>query len=228
MATTATTVDEVAAGLERLERALPPSDGIKWFTYLYGEVTKAIAGLFDAGDFEAPDFMGRLVVDFGNAFFAVVDGTSPPDHAWQPVFDRRHDRDIAPVQFAIAGLNAHVGYQLPVGLAEQWRSAGLEPGASTPQHRDYDRVNATIGAVEPRAKRHLLTGAVKEVDRIFDGADDVVAVWSVEAARESAWAHGAAVWRLWDEPVLLQPYLDALEHTVGLVSRLLLVPTAVD
>jgi hypothetical protein len=223
----AATVDEVAVGLERVRHELPVTDGIKWFAWLYSDVTTAIAEIYDGGGFEDPEFIGRMVVDFGNAFFAAVETGTPSSHAWQAVWDRRHDDRVAPVQFAIAGLNAHVGYELPNGLAGQWRDAGLTPARSTPAHRDYELIDATIAKVEPVAKHYLLTGAVKELDKVFAGADDIVATWSVMAAREAAWAHAGAIWRLWDERELLDPYLAALDRSVGLVSRLLLVPTAV-
>jgi hypothetical protein len=226
VARVAETVDEVAAELQRVRKELPPTDGIKWFAWLYADVTVAIARIYDRGGFEAPDFIGRMVIDFGSAFLQAVETGRPASRAWQAVWDRRHDERVAPVQFAIAGLNAHVGYELPNGLAGQWREAGLTPGRSTPAHRDYELIDATIAEVEPEAKRYLLTGAVKEVDKVFAGADDLVATWSVLAAREAAWAHGAAIWRLWGEREVLDPYLAALDRSVGLVSRLLLAPTA--
>jgi hypothetical protein len=87
-------------------------------------------------------------------------------------------------------------------------------------------VNATITALEPAAKRYLLTEAEKEVDRVFDGEDDVVAGWSVELARDAAWAHGGVVWRLRDEPLILDPYVDALDRSAWVLAKMLLVPTA--
>lgn len=222
------TVEETGAALERVERGLPPTDGVKWFAWLYADVTRAIAALFDGGQLETPRFMSDLVTRFGSAFLAAVADPAAAAPAWRPLFDRRHDSRVAPLQFAIAGLNAHVGAELPAGLVDEAARLGIDLPNADAEHRDWNRINATIAAVEPKAKHYLLTGAVKQLDRVFKGVDDVAATWSVEAAREAAWAHGRALWGLRDEPFMLDPYLAALERTTGMVCRLLLVPTAVD
>jgi hypothetical protein len=227
MSEPAGTIREVVLGLDRVVQELPPTDGMKWFARLYRDVTEAIEIAYDEGRFQVPRFMEGLVVRFGNAFFEAVDHPAGLSHAWNAVFSRRYDPDVAPIQFAIAGLNSHIGFELPLGLVAEWREFGVEPSDTSPQHADWQTVSATVRKVEPQAKHYLLTGAVKEVDRVFDGADDVVASWAVGEAREAAWAHGAALWRLWDDTELIGPYLATLDRSVGLVSKLLLVPTAV-
>jgi len=103
------TVDEVVASLERLESTLPVSDGVHWFNRMYLEVTLAVRDYLAHHTQEAPRFLERLVVFFGNAYFSAVDGAAanPPRVAlaWSPLFDVRHDRRIAPLQFAAAGMN---------------------------------------------------------------------------------------------------------------------------
>lgn len=227
MAEQAHSIHDVAVGLDRVCDKLPPTDGMKWFALLYRDVTIAIERAYDEGAFQVPRFMAQLVVRFGDAFFEAIDNPAGLSHAWNAVFSRRYDPEVAPIQFAIAGLNSHIGFELPLGLVEEWREFRVEPNETSPQHADWQTVSRVAREVEPAAKEYLLTGAVKEVDRVFDGADDVIASWSVAEAREAAWAHGAALWRLWDDHTLIGPYLAALDRSVGLVSKLLLVPTAV-
>ena len=43
-------------------------------------------------------------------------------------------------------------------------------------------------------------------------------------ARDAAWTNGEALWALRDEPELSARYLLALDRTVGLTARGLLVP----
>jgi hypothetical protein len=220
------TVNDVATELEGVERELPPTDGVKWFAWLYADVTRAMLKLFDGGLLETPEFMSDLVVRFGNRFVAsVADPASAPD-AWGPLFERRHDPDVAPLQFAIAGLNAHVGAELPVGLSDVAQEMGIDLADAGPEHRDWTRVNDTIAAVEPKAKHYLLTGAVKELDRVFGNLDDLAATWSVEAAREAAWEQGRAVWGLRDLPTVRDPYVATLVRSTRMVCRLLLLPSA--
>ena len=158
------TVDEVVASLERLESTLPVSDGVHWFNRMYLEVTLAVRDYLAHHTQEAPRFLERLVVFFGNAYFSAVDGAAanPPKVAlaWSPLFDARHDRRIAPLQFAAAGMNAHVGHDLAVGVVQICTELGMEPG--DPQHHDYNGVSAILQTTEERVKRWLLTGAVNE------------------------------------------------------------------
>jgi uncharacterized protein DUF5995 len=223
----ARTVNDVAAELDRVQRELSPRDGVKWFAWLYADVTRALVGLFDRGELETPEFMGELVIRFGDGFVASVADPAVAPAAWRPLFERRHDRRVAPLQFAIAGLNAHVGAELPVGLADIAQQQGIDLADGGAEHRDWDRVNGTIAAVEPEAKRYLLTGALKDLDPALGEVDDLAATWSVEAAREAAWAHGCAVWALRDLRMLRDPYVATLERSTRMVCRLLLLPRVV-
>src|SRR5689334_20797976 len=74
----ARTVREVAGELDRLERELPRTDGVKWFAWLYADVTRAIVRLFEEQQLQAPDFMADLVIRFGDTFVASV---ARPDSA---------------------------------------------------------------------------------------------------------------------------------------------------
>jgi hypothetical protein len=207
----ARTVKQVAEALDRVQRRLPPTDGVKWFAWLYADVTRAIVRLFEQDELQSPDFMGDLVVRFGNTFLASVDHPSRAPRAWQPLFERRHDRAVAPLQFAMAGLNAHVGAELPVGLADAARRLDIDLSHAHAEHDDWTKVNATIA----------------EVDPAFGELDDLAATWSVEAAREAAWAQGRVVWRLGDTAFLRDPYVGTLERSTRMVCRLLLVPRVV-
>jgi hypothetical protein len=208
-----------------VQKRLPPTDGVKWFAWLYADVTRAVAHLFDEGELESPEFMGDLVIRFGNTFLASVKDPASAPRAWQPLFERRHDRSVAPLQFAMAGLNAHVGAELPVGLADAAEKRGIDLGRARAEHADWTRINSTIAEVEPAAKHYLLTGAIKDVDPAFGELDDIAATWSVEAAREAAWAHGRVVWGLRGARLLRDPYVGTLERSTRMVCRLLLVPT---
>jgi hypothetical protein len=221
----AKTVHEVARELERVERELPRTDGVKWFAWLYADVTRAIVQLFDEDQLETPDFMADLVIRFGDRFIGSVADPATAALPWQPLFQLRHDPRVAPLQFAMAGLNAHVGSELPVGLADVAQSRGIDLDHAEPEHDDWTKVNAVIAAVEPAAKRYLLTGAIKDMDPAFGQLDDLAATWSVEAAREAAWVQGSAVWGLRDFPHVRDPYVATLARSTRMVCRLMLLPT---
>jgi uncharacterized protein DUF5995 len=223
----ARTVKEVAEALDRVQKRLPPTDGVKWFAWLYADVTRAIVRLFDEDELQTPEFMSELVVRFGNTFIASVERPASAPRAWQPLFERRHDPGVAPLQFAMAGLNAHVGSELPVGLADAARKLDIDLSHARAEHEDWTKVNSTIADVEPAAKRYLLTGAIKDLDPAFGQLDDLAATWSVEAAREAAWTQGRVVWSLRDVRFVRDPYVATLERSTRMVCRLLLAQRVV-
>ena len=143
-----------------------------------------------------------------------------------PLFAQRSRRGIAPLQFALAGMNAHINRDLPVALVTACRELGLDLGEGSAEHADFERVNALLARVETRVKGSYLTGWTARVDRLVHRLriDDVVAMWDVGRARDAAWTNAQALWALGDEPPLAGDYLLALDRMVGLSSRGLLIP----
>lgn len=223
----AQTIDEVVARLQNLEATLPPTDGVRWFNRLYLDVTLAVRQYCQSQTLAAPPFLEQLDVYFGNLFFAAFDAAAADADVpacWAPLFDARHDDRIAPLQFAVAGMNAHIGHDLALGVIDTCESLGVTPDSSSPQHQDYDAVNSILAVVEGQTKQWLLTGAVQEIDHDVAPVDDTVAIWSIKAAREAAWLRAEVVWHIRDHAELFKAYFGALDATVGMECRALLVP----
>jgi len=218
------TIDDVLARMEELDRSLPVEDGVRWFNRLYLEVTRSVAAREGA---DSSAFLAQLDVEFAGAYFRAVDATGGPYHAWKPLFEARRDRDVAPVQFALAGMNAHINHDLAVGVCTVCVERGVEPRTGSPEHAEYLAVNPLIKDVEERVKTWLLTDAVAELDRDFGSVDDVIAIWSVERARDAAWIRAQVLWHLRALPALRDQYLEINDRATELASRGLLVPVGV-
>ncbi len=226
----ATTIDEVIARLNSLDDTLPADDGVRWFNRLYRDVTLAVRDYCGAGTPKAPPFLEQLDVVFGNRYFDAldaVDSGASPARCWAPLFDARHDRRIAPLQFALAGMNAHIGHDLAVGVVDTCQALDVVPTGDCPQHADYDAVNSILGALEAETKKWLLTGAVKELDHAVAPVDDAAAIWSIERARDAAWIRSEVLWHLREHRSLTGAFLAALDSTVGMECRALLLPHAI-
>jgi len=143
---------------------------------------------------------------------------------WAPLFDARHDHGIAPLQFALAGMNAHIGHDLAIGVVDTCGALGVTPDDDSGQHADYDSVNSILKKTEAKTKQWLLTGALKELDHDVAPVDDTVAIWSIGAARDAAWVRAQVLWHLRDHQTLTDAYLAALDATVGMEGRVLLLP----
>jgi hypothetical protein len=205
MTTRATSIKDVLQRLKAIEEELPRHDGVRWFNRLYLEMTQEVEEMPSRRQ-EAPPFLEKLDVVFANRYFAAYEaagGKLPADypfHAWKPLFEARHERGIAPVQFALAGMNAHINHDLSVAVVETCEELGREPRDNGPEHKDYDSVNSMIAAVEKRMKKWMMTGLLKDLDRVFRPVDDVVAVWDVDAARAAAWTRAKVLWHLRELP----------------------------
>ena len=128
------------------------------------------------------------------------------------------------MQFALAGMNAHINHDLPIALVQTSEEQGVVPRRGSPEHRDFERVNSILEVVAEQVKEFLATGIVGEVDQDLGRLDDVVALWSVRKARETAYTNGEILWQLRGAPVLSDAFLRNLDRLVGLSSRGLLVP----
>jgi hypothetical protein len=227
-------IEDVVARMVAIDQALPPQDGVSCFNKLYLEVTKSVlAQLSQVGvgpaAFADPRFLTALDVNFANLYFAALSafeaGSPSTPRAWRPLFEGRSRRTVAPIQFALAGMNAHINRDLPVALVETFAALGIPPSASGAQHADFERVNGLLAATEKQVKDRYLDDLERSLDAEFDGVDDVVAIWSVTAARDAAWTNGEVMWHLRGIGPLARAYLTMLDGSVGLASRGLLVST---
>jgi Family of unknown function (DUF5995) len=226
-----TTVAAVVARMEAIASPLPRADGIACFTRLYLAVTKGVQAHLTGTVFEDPRFLDRLDVAFADLFFDALDAfqsdpaTTP--HAWLPLFQSRSERGIAPLQFALAGMNAHINRDLPVALVATCRELGVALEEDSPQHHDFETVNTLLASTETQVKQQYVTGWLRRIDRLVhrvDRIDDIVAMWDVGRARDAAWTNGEALWAIRDDAALAQAYLDSLDRMVGFAGRGLLVP----
>jgi Family of unknown function (DUF5995) len=226
-----TTVAGVVARMEAIASPLPRTDGIACFTRLYLAVTQGVQTHLAGTVFQDPRYLERLDIAFADLFFDALgafqrDPATTP-HAWLPLFQSRSERGIAPLQFALAGMNAHINRDLPVALVSTCRELGVALEEGSPQHHDFETVNTLLASTETQVKQQYVTGWLRAVDRLVhrvDRLDDIVAMWDVGRARDAAWTNAEALWAIRDDAGLAQAYLDSLDRMVGFAGRGLLVP----
>jgi Family of unknown function (DUF5995) len=223
-------IGEVVARMEAIDAALPAADGVGWFTKLYLAVTRDVGTALIPGTFRDPAFVLELDLAFAGLFFDALRGSlrAPPaaPKAWAPLLEARATRGVAPIQFALAGMNAHINRDLPIALVTTCEEAGVDLAAARPQHADFERVNALLAATEQRVKAEFATGVVGVVDVALGDVDDRIAMWNVGRAREAAWVQAQTLWALRLIPPLQREAIDTLDHVVGFAGRGLLVPVA--
>jgi len=221
-------IEAVVGRMEAIASPLPADDGVACFNELYLAVTRAVAAETRADSYEDPAFISRLDVIFADLYFEAIAadaGGKEIPKAWAPLFEKRHARGVAPLQFAIAGMNAHINHDLAIALVETCRQRKIGLGHDTAQYRDYIAVNETLERVEGEIKARYTTGALGDIERAMGTLDDVLANWSVARARDNAWMTAQTIHALQGKGFVYKQFMLGLGRNVAFAGRGLLVRT---
>ena len=221
-------IDAAIAVMNAIDATLPDDDGVKWFNRLYLRVTVGVGGAVRGDEFQDPTFLTKLDVVFANLYFSALaagmaDLEATPS-AWRPLMRSRNNRAIARIQFALAGMNAHINRDLPDGIVQTFRALGGDPITNRAREQDFESVNDLLERVEQQVKSELTVGVLGAIDDLGGPIDDAVAMWNVRAARSAAWTNAQVLWGLGDFPFLRDRFFDRLDSLVGMSSRGLLLP----
>jgi hypothetical protein len=226
VSTPAATMDGVIERMATIDAALPASDGVAYFNRMYRKVTEEVQQARSQERFEKAEFLARLDVVFANIYFEAVRCSITGDEipsAWAPLFHHRDRLHTHPIQFALAGMNAHINHDLPLAVDTTCREMALRPDDDTPPHRDFMRVNAILGQAEDGVKAWFEDGVMAFVDRAMGRVDDAFTMWSIRAARDLAWDHAKLLWALGDHPELRDAYLSTLTGLVHFAGNGILI-----
>jgi hypothetical protein len=221
-----TSVDEAVARMEAIGTALPATDGLACFNRMYLEVTRAVGADLSQGFFADQAFMTKLDVTFANLYFAAAEVADTPaavPAAWRPLAELRGAAGVEPIQFALAGMNAHINHDLPVAVVATCAELGTSPGAGT-HYADFQKVDALLDGEEEAIRTSFESTAEQALAQHVQAVDNLVACWTINSARDLAWQHAQVLWDLRDGGVARELFLDGLAETTALASRLLLTP----
>jgi Family of unknown function (DUF5995) len=220
-------IDDVLDQMEAVASAFPDRDGIAHFNRLYYKVTQEVGRSVAARAFEDGAFLTRLDIVFASRYFRALrqylSGGGAP-RSWRVLFESRHRSGVSALRFAVAGMNAHINFDLALSLVETAAERGIVLDVDTPQHRDYERINRLLGETMPAVKVWFATGLIGVADEVLGPKDDHVAIWSIERAREAAWVHAETLAALQGAQRLAARFVDTLDRSVGLASQALLAP----
>ncbi|NGO66987.1 DUF5995 family protein [Streptomyces boncukensis] len=215
-------IRDVTARMREIGAELPPRDGVAVFNRVYLSVTEELERRLAAGLFEEREATGELGARFAARYLDAVDaeraGRRPPA-CWRPLFQMRRHPAVHALQFALAGINAHIGHDLPLSLVDTCRSRGTEPDAL---EADYERIGELLTGLEERIREDLMPGP--DLLDVADPLTHLVGSWSLERARGGAWAAFRALWGLRAFEALAEEMTEGLDATVGMTGRYLLTP----
>jgi Family of unknown function (DUF5995) len=220
-----TTVAQVIARMETVEAALPAGDGLACFNRMYLGVTRQIYSRLGQSFFADPAFMTQLDVVFASLYFSAADAAGDPAAvplAWRPLVEQRANTGIEPVQFALAGMNAHINHDLPLALVSTCTALATSP--DTGEHfADYQKVDQLLDAAEQSIRQSFESTPELAVDHHLSAVNNLIANWTINSARDLAWNNCLLLWAVRDHPIARGLLADSLAGSAALTSRLLLV-----
>jgi hypothetical protein len=223
------TIADVLAVMHTIDATCVDGDGLKWFNWLYLQVTQAVEARVNAGGFTNAAWLVELDVQFASLYFgalAVSLSGQPAPACWQALFSCRNHPMVARIQFALAGINAHINHDLPEALVATCKVTGIEPEHGSAEYADYTALNSTLDDLIDLAKKtlhvRLLGDALPPASRL----EDTLAAFSVSAAREAAWQNAELLWHLRNQPALADNFMTTLDGLTTLANKALLVPVA--
>jgi hypothetical protein len=185
------TIDDVIAKMQRIDDLLADDDGLKWFNRLYMMVTKEVDLNPPAGGWKDAAWLLRLDVVFAGFYFRALagslDGSAGTASSWNALMEVRFRPGIDRIQFAMAGMNAHINHDLALALLATDSERNLTPNRESPQYADYQAVNDLLNRVMPRALEMLATGILGMAAQDTGKIGRLLAFWNICRARDLAW-----------------------------------------
>jgi hypothetical protein len=220
-------IPDVLQTLRTIEVTCIDADGLKWFNWLYLQVTRAVEARVAAGGFADPRWLAQLDVQFARFYFsalkASLSGQAAPA-CWEILFSGRGQTAVARIQFALAGINAHINHDLPEAIVATCQATGSTPDRGGTHYNDYTALNSTLASLVDSAKRTLNVRLPGGDLPPFSRLEDTLAAWNVIAARESAWQNAAYLSELRPVPLLASSFMDMLDGFTTVIGKALLVP----
>lgn len=217
--------DSAWGRMEALRAGWPAGDGVAVFNRLCLSAASddgaSYGGGLGAGHTAARE-ASALRSALAERYLAAVDAVAVGGRApagWRPLFQYRRHPGVRPAQFALAGLNAHIGHDLPLATVDLCRARGCGPA-------ELETAFALVGdALAPLVERvgDEVPGGPGAL-RVGDPLTYLLGSWNPERALDAAWSSARVLWGLREVPPLAEEFRERMDAGVGLVGRCLLTP----
>ena len=184
------TIADVIARMQAIDAILQANDGLKWFNRLYLMTTLQVDLNPPDGGWQSPAWLTSLDVIFAGLYFGAVanflSGGSVPA-AWNALFEARYRSGVDRIQFALAGMNAHINHDLALALLATDTELKVVPAPDGPELADYQSINGLLETVMPPALMMLATDTLGVLAQDTGKVGRLLAFWDICKARDLAW-----------------------------------------
>lgn len=217
------TIADVVAVMQSIDALLPNNDGLKWFNRLYLMVTQQVDLSPPGGAWHNPQWLLGLDVVFARYYLGAIRGylagTGIPS-SWNALFEARFRMGIDRIQFAVAGMNAHINRDLAQALVDADAALGITPAPDGPERSDYQAVNMLLATVMPAALNMLASDTLGVLAEDTGKVGRLLAFWDICRARDLAWDFANHLRGL--AGVARDAALDAQDAITGALGRAIL------
>ncbi len=218
-------VEDVVQRMHRIEKALPATDGVACFNRVYLQVTETVRARLGDSAFDDARWVARLTVRFADLYLTPLrHWPAQPNlipRCWRQLLEVRAAPSVLPIQFALAGMNAHINHDLPLAVVTTCQE---QPTALSEVKDDYDRINEVLASVSQEIRHSFLNQEVVDAGRHATPLVTLVSNWKIEKARDAAWINAQAIAELERLPALQRAFVHTLDGLAQLASQALLLP----
>lgn len=224
-----TSVPGAIRRMEEIAGALSPEAGILRFNQLYWQVTSTIEKkLKQEAYFKDKAFLRLLDVNFANRYFAALrswtlEFDGQVSRAWEPMFESSYLRAVTGIQYAAAGVNTHINFDLALALVDTWQALG-PPDVGGRQRADYDRVTDIFGELYEQFRADLLSQDLEKFDKgLVQVALNLASHFVVDKARDAAWVSATEIYRVRKWKFVAKWYKNHLEDATRRIGQVILI-----
>ncbi|UWZ82507.1 DUF5995 family protein [Occallatibacter riparius] len=217
------TIADVIALMQAIDAALGNDDGLKWFNKLYLMVTEQVDLNPPGGAWQSPRWLVALDVVFARYYFDAIRGYlagTGTASSWSAVFEVRFKAGVDRIQFALAGMNAHINHDLAQALTDTDAALNVMPALNGPEHADYESVNGLLNNLMPATLEMLASDVLGVIAQDTGKVGQLLAFWNICKARDLAWDFAGHLRSL---PAFARPFaMDAQDAVTGALGRAIL------
>ena len=182
-------IDGVVARLQAVvQSAIDQGDRVGYFAALYLQVTRAVQVGVRSGQFEDGPRMDRLDGLFAGRYLDALDAYRARREVttcWRVAFDSARRWRPLILQHLLLGMNAHINLDLGIAAVETVQGAPVSEVRG-----DFMRINAVLASLVDPVQDAIARSApvVFVLDHFADRTDEMIASFSIDRARDGAWA----------------------------------------
>ena len=197
-----------------------------YFAALYRRVTRTVRARIGTGYFDDDQRMETLDVTFASRYLTAFQQWQANDPAisacWKVAFDAVADPDLIILQNLLAGMNAHIDFDLAIAAAQ---IAGSMEGLSS-LHGDFNKINALLACLVPTVFSEIgeLSPLIHLVEDFGEADEEKLVDKMMDMARDFAWLFANELVVLKDLPDLQKDLMVMKDREVSWLGQGIVQP----